>query len=68
MITQRFDLPLETIKTLFPAFCNGYGWLSIEELNLIDPNADRFVIVEMANFIDNSIFVNVVPDIRPIIL
>jgi hypothetical protein len=60
MITRSF-LKLEKIKELKPAFCNGYGWLSIAELNLIDPYANRFADIEIVTFESGDTFINVVP-------
>lgn len=53
--------PLEKIKELTPPFSGGYGWLSLAELNLIDPTCERFEVVDEVVFIDRTSFVNVVP-------
>lgn len=50
-------LPLDAINDLDPPFCDGSGWLSIAELNLIDPNCCRFEIIDESIFIDGSVFV-----------
>lgn len=60
MIT-RDRVPIEEMKNLEPSFCSGYGWLSIAELNLIDPYCARFKIVEQATFVSGDVFVSVVP-------
>jgi hypothetical protein len=61
MITYPDRQPFEKIHELAPAFNNGYGWIEVTELNLIDPNGDRFDTVDEIIFIDGSMFVNVVP-------
>jgi hypothetical protein len=43
-----------------PAFNGIYGWLSIAELNVIDPEARRFDIVDDYTAEDGSVFVKVV--------
>ena len=50
-------LPLDDINTLKPGFDGEYGWLSMQELNCIDPDCIRFEIIDDATFIDNSVFV-----------
>jgi hypothetical protein len=60
MISQEFA-PLDKIKELVPAFCNGYGWLSLAELNLLDPYGERFQELDLITFEDGSIFVIVTP-------
>lgn len=52
---------LQDIADLTPPFANGYGWLSIAELNVIDPDAARFEIIDEAEFEDGSIFVLIEP-------
>lgn len=53
---------LADIIDLTPAFDGNRGWLSIIELNLIDPDALRFAIVESMDFEDGSVFVKVIYD------
>lgn len=59
-------LEIDAIKDLKPAFCSGYGWLSLVELNLLDPNCDRFEIMEEVTFVDNSVFCSVIPANRDV--
>jgi hypothetical protein len=61
MLAMSDRYQLDKIKELEPAFSNGYGWLSLAELNLIDPYCDRFEVVEEIIFIDGTIYMSVVP-------
>lgn len=54
----------EEIKTLTPAFDGVSGWLSGEEYDLIDPNQERFIIVNEVVFPDNSTFIKIVARIK----
>lgn len=48
------------VTELVPAFDGDYGWLTMTELNLIDPNACRFEVLDESEFIDNTVFVLVI--------
>jgi hypothetical protein len=50
-------LELYKIEELHPSFDGEYGWLSIAELNCIDPNCDRFEVVDQVAFVDGSVFI-----------
>ena len=63
MIVNR-PAPIDKIKDLTPPFNNGYGWLSMTELNLIDPSCDRFEAVDEMLFVSGEMFVNVVPKLN----
>lgn len=61
MLAMSERQPLDKIKELEPAFCNGYGWLDIIELNLLDPYCDRFEVVDEIIFVDGTIYMSVIP-------
>jgi hypothetical protein len=48
---------LDKIDELEPAFDGFYGWLTVTELNLLDPNCYRFDVIEEVEFIDGTTFV-----------
>ena len=52
-------LDFERVKDLAPPFDGNHGWLSMVELNLIDPEANRFDIIESSEFVDGTVFVMV---------
>lgn len=53
-------LKITDIDILTPAFNGVMGWLSIVELNAIDPDALRFEIVDEVLFEDGSVFVDII--------
>lgn len=53
-------LKIEDINTLTPAFNGVMGWLSMPELNAIDPDALRFEIVDEVLFESGDVFVDVI--------
>jgi hypothetical protein len=63
MISNQL-VPIDKIKDLAPAFNNGYGWLSMTELNLLDPNCERFEAIDEMFFVNGEMFVNVVPKLN----
>lgn len=66
MITRE-RVPIDEIKKLEPAFYCGHGWLSIAELNLLDPYCKKFKILEQLTFVSGDVFVNVCPSIERVI-
>lgn len=58
MITKVYKLT--EITELEPAFDGVSGWLSITELNVIDPNTTRFDIDDDVTFEDGSVWVKVI--------
>ena len=48
---------LDEVNLLEPAFDGEYGWLTMVELNVIDPNATRFNALDLAEFEDRTTFV-----------
>lgn len=53
---------LNKVSELVPAFDGGYGWLTMTELNLIDPSASRFEILDEIEFVDGTVFVLIILD------
>lgn len=53
-------LKIADIETLTPAFNGVMGWLSMPELNAIDPEALRFEIVDEVLFESGDVFVDVI--------
>jgi hypothetical protein len=53
-------LEVTDIDTLTPAFNGVMGWLSMPELNAIDPDALRFEIVDEVLFESGDVFVDVI--------
>jgi hypothetical protein len=50
-------LEFEKVNELAPAFDGDYGWMTMMELNVVDPNGYRFDIIEDATFEDGTVFV-----------
>lgn len=61
MLSNEADriLKIAEIKNLDPPFNGVSGWLSMTELNLLDPEALRFEIINEVLFEDGSMFVDV---------
>lgn len=53
---------LDKVSELAPAFDGGYGWLTSTELNLIDPFARRFEVLDDIEFVDGTVFMLVILD------
>ena len=53
-------LKILDINTLTPAFNGVTGWVSAAELILIDPDCDRFEIIDEAEFEDGSVFMDII--------
>lgn len=53
-------LKIDDINTLTPTFNGVMGWLSMTELNAIDPDALRFEIVDEVLFESGDVFVDVI--------
>jgi hypothetical protein len=53
-------LKISDINTLTPAFNGVTGWVSSTELTLLDPDCDRFEIIDMAEFEDGSVFMDII--------
>ena len=51
------NLQLIEVNKLTPAFNGFIGWISMTELNVIDPYGSRFEITKSADFIDGTTFV-----------
>jgi hypothetical protein len=57
LINKNTIYPVEKIAILEPAFDGDTGWLSMTELNLIDPLASRFNILCDMQFESGDLFV-----------
>lgn len=44
------------VTELIPAFDGSRGWISVMELNFLDPNCNKYRVIEEAVFEDGTIF------------
>lgn len=57
LIDKNTVYPISKIAILKPAFDGYIGWLSMTELNLIDPLANRFEVICDMQFENGDLFV-----------